>query len=277
MTLNMLNIGCGSKSHPSWVNVDLNPSDPSVKKIDILKPLPFNNNSFDVVYNSHLLEHVPKNGALILLNECFRIVKPKGIIRIVVPDFELLVRKYLEIVEIIDNGPPDTIFNYEWVKLMMLDQMVRNKSGGAMLEYLSQKIIPNEQFTIDFGGKEIEDLLLAVRTNKITSNKSNFLAGYLKKAAHPRNIREILLRIILGKEYKALQTGRFRNNGETHQWMYDKYSLRMILQQAGFIEIKKCSAAESLIADWKEYCLDTTIDGIAYKRESLYMEAIKPE
>lgn len=62
---------------------------------DLTKPLPFKNNSVDCIYSSHTLEHLYFDDAKKLLNECFRVLKPGGLIRVVVPDLKAYANEYL--------------------------------------------------------------------------------------------------------------------------------------------------------------------------------------
>ena len=48
-----------------------------------------------MVYSSHFLEHIPRDQVAPFLQECWRILKPGGVLRIVVPDLENLCRIYL--------------------------------------------------------------------------------------------------------------------------------------------------------------------------------------
>ena len=73
-----------------------------------------------------------------------------------------------------------------------------------------------------------------------------------------------------------LSVGRFRLGGEVHQWMYDRYSLGKLMADSGFVGIRNCGAAESAIANFTEYGLDTEFDGTTYKPDSFFMEALKP-
>jgi ubiquinone/menaquinone biosynthesis C-methylase UbiE len=63
---------------------------------DLTKPLPFSENSFSVIYGSHVLEHLYLTDARRLLSECERILKPGGVIRLVVPDLYHMVDTYLK-------------------------------------------------------------------------------------------------------------------------------------------------------------------------------------
>ena len=53
-----LNFACGSRIHPDWINIDFSPIDKRVKKVNLLRTLPFADKSFDIAYSSHFLEHL---------------------------------------------------------------------------------------------------------------------------------------------------------------------------------------------------------------------------
>ncbi|MBL8023285.1 MAG: methyltransferase domain-containing protein [Elusimicrobia bacterium] len=61
---------------------------------DVHYGLPFENNSLENVYSSHFLEHLNSNDGLVLLKEIHRVLRPKGRVRICVPDLEYVFRLY---------------------------------------------------------------------------------------------------------------------------------------------------------------------------------------
>jgi len=104
-----LNLGCGSQVVAGWTNVDWAPGArlaklPLFKAInrklrffradwhkdivlhDLTRPFPWPEESVDVVYSSHTLEHPSKEEGLKFLKECHRVLRRGGIIRILVPD-----------------------------------------------------------------------------------------------------------------------------------------------------------------------------------------------
>ncbi|MBP5973257.1 methyltransferase domain-containing protein [Brasilonema sp. CT11] len=114
-----LNLGCGSHIPSGWVNVDyalgawiaklpvLSIINKKFKIInfdwsdkifmhDLRKKFPWEDNSVDVVYSSHTLEHLSKTEGQHFLKECHRVLKPNGIIRIIVPDLRYIVNKYTQ-------------------------------------------------------------------------------------------------------------------------------------------------------------------------------------
>lgn len=62
---------------------------------DFRKPLPYRNGSVSVIYSAHMLEHLYKSEQESLISECYRVLIPNGLIRIVVPDLQYIVQQYL--------------------------------------------------------------------------------------------------------------------------------------------------------------------------------------
>lgn len=237
-----------------------------------------------MVYHSHLLEHFSKTEALPFLRECYRVLKPGGIIRIAVPDLERIVRVYLQALEEAVGGNEQWSHHYEWIKLELYDQAVRERPGGEMAIYLKQEAIPNEKFVVERIGLAGQRIIESVKRHETTSAQKvrqsspvyilHFLYRFLRDV--PASLRESLIWCILGAEYELLQLGRFRRKGEVHLWMYDRYSLAQLLKQTGFQSPKSFGPTESQIPGWTDYNLDTEPDGTIYKPDSLlYMEAIK--
>lgn len=99
-----LNIGCFLDCfHYGWENYDVqNLSQWAMqngyifKQVDVQKNIPKPDNSVDLILASHFIEHLDKEEGLKFLNECFRVLKPEGLIRLAIPDARLLCKKYLK-------------------------------------------------------------------------------------------------------------------------------------------------------------------------------------
>jgi predicted SAM-dependent methyltransferase len=52
---------------------------------DILQPFPFESGSVDGIFASHILEHFVLMDALDLVDECYRLLRPGGVLRVSVP------------------------------------------------------------------------------------------------------------------------------------------------------------------------------------------------
>ncbi len=88
--------GHGGHLLDGWLNLEQH-------EADITKPLAFKNDSVDFVMMSHVLEHVtPQQGYKFLL-EAYRILKPSGVVRIIVPDIQktwrLCDNRYLDLLK----------------------------------------------------------------------------------------------------------------------------------------------------------------------------------
>ncbi len=272
--MKLLNIGCGSSFHPEWTNVDLVSSSPNVQSHDIRKGLPYSNGYFDACYSSHVLEHQSQSDAKSLISECFRVLKPQGVIRVVVPDLESIVRSYLHTLEQVEAGIMEAEPDYTWMTLELLDQMVRSSKGGEMINYLSSPNLQNKQFVKSRIGWEAEQnwLQQEEKTNwqKLKSKSWSWLL-YNLRIYLARNI----VTITAGKEAKlAFDEGLMRNTGEIHRWMYDRFSLRRLLSKVGFKDVLVCRADESRIPKFNTYSLDM-VEGVVRKPDSLFIEGIK--
>lgn len=138
MTAKKLNLGCGLQCPQDWINVDCSfgarlAKYPKLKKLlhkvvpkklgilpnmkwpsnvlcmDITSKLKFKENSIDYIYSSHTLEHMAYNEGKQIINECYRVLKPSGIIRIIVPDLDATIRSYLSNKQ---NSPIDAALNF---------------------------------------------------------------------------------------------------------------------------------------------------------------------
>jgi predicted SAM-dependent methyltransferase len=273
-----LNLGCGTRFHPDWMNIDFVSSGPEVMSCDLRKGIPFPDASFEVIYHSHLLEHFPRAQAAMFLQECHRVLKSGGILRIVVPDLEGIVRSYLSQLEKTNTGDYGSDSDYDWMTIELLDQLVREKPGGDMLTYLSQAKVPNPEFVISRIGTEARNIMRDATNQESKSSERLSIRGLARRLSKsPNYVRQLLLRILAGADYELLQLGRFRRSGETHLWMYDRYSLPRALTAAGFLNPQIVAASESQIPDWHKYGLDVEPDGSTYKPDSLFVEAIKRE
>ena len=89
-----INLGCGENYIPGFIHVDLDDY-PHIDFRSNVKSLPFfEDNSADLIYSSHTLEYFDRKEADEVLSEWYRVLKPNGVLRIAVPDFEAIVKVY---------------------------------------------------------------------------------------------------------------------------------------------------------------------------------------
>jgi predicted SAM-dependent methyltransferase len=89
-----VNVGCGQNFAAGYINIDL-ANEPNVVYWDCRKSLPFDDNSVDIIFTEHVLEHFeyPSQSST-FLKECFRCLSEGGVLRVVVPDGELYLSLY---------------------------------------------------------------------------------------------------------------------------------------------------------------------------------------
>src|SRR5688500_9563645 len=153
-----LNLACGTRMHPDWVNVDFSPYaklarrpklsrmlrtvgllsrdryerlsrvDPSIVCHDLLKELPFPADTFELVYHSHFLEHVDRAAAPGFLRECRRVLRPNGLLRIALPDLRKLAEWYLASFQRLEKDASTPLDPHRKHVEDLFDQMVRVES-----------------------------------------------------------------------------------------------------------------------------------------------------
>lgn len=272
--LSYLNLGCGATFHKDWTNIDFVSNSEYVKAHNLLQGIPFSDNQFEVVYHSHVLEHFPKNKASDFIKECHRVMKPGGILRIAVPDLEKIALNYIQYLNENIDGKKEAEQKYNWTMLELFDQVVRSQTGGEMIEYIKDTTKNNDEFLLERNGKEVKRIMEMYRgdTNSISDTTSYPIFTRIKEL--PKRIKRKLIAVLLGKEDIAYQIGKFRLGGEIHQWMYDRYSLKKLLEANGFKNVQVKIMFDSAIPNWKNFNLDGE-EGILRKPDSLFMEAIK--
>lgn len=91
-----LNLGSGPRGIKSknWLNID-GFKDKNVEFVcDFSKDLPFDDATFNGIFCEHVMEHFDFENGQKLLKECYRVLKPNGIMRIIVPDGKKILESY---------------------------------------------------------------------------------------------------------------------------------------------------------------------------------------
>lgn len=119
-----VNLGCGLRCLPDWINIDgslvsllKSKKYKIMNKIlykfagssayykfeefnsilqsndiyfqNLVNGIPIHGRSADIVFSSHFLEHLTKEDGLHFLSECYRILKPGGLFRLLTPDLDI--------------------------------------------------------------------------------------------------------------------------------------------------------------------------------------------
>jgi SAM-dependent methyltransferase len=105
-----LNLGGGEHKIPGYVTLDFSQFDfPGVWNYDVTYGLALETDSLERIYSSHTFEHFLPEHILFVMSECYRVLKPGGSIRLVLPNIPEILRAYArdpsDALEIIRSHP----------------------------------------------------------------------------------------------------------------------------------------------------------------------------
>jgi SAM-dependent methyltransferase len=104
--------------------------------------IPFDNESVDAVFHSHLLEHLDRDIGRRFTTEVRRVLKPDGVHRVVVPDLEILCRRYLRHLDHCEEDPGKILEHESFIEAM-IEQCVRREAHGSSLRRPLRRRIEN--------------------------------------------------------------------------------------------------------------------------------------
>jgi len=268
----LLNLACGAKVSAvgNWANVDYSSPMENVIEMNILDGLTFSDGSFDAVYTAQFVEHLTLQETAVVLRETYRVLKPGGVLRIVTPNMEELARTYLQHLDKLkSNDDADEVNKYNWIRIEIFDQIVRDHSGGEMKDFVMRCDESMKTYLLERIGYTFSSF----SASKQFEHNSSSMSGLLRVL---KKVPKKLVRMISDRtESRTKRIGRFRQSGEVHRYMHDVYSLSRLLKGEGFSSITRVDPYISAISDWGMYELDV-IKGQPDAPLALYVEAKKP-
>ena len=157
----ILNLGCGTKVSGRCINIDWSPYlrirkmpgsmlwarfvigasrmerfrqlPGSIMVLDLRKPLPFAEGSVDAVCHSHFLEQIDRASLMPFLAEVRRVLRPDGVHRIVVPDWEDKVHRYLQSLDQSVQGLRSGTVHDEEVSAL-IEHFTRTEAHGTSVQ-----------------------------------------------------------------------------------------------------------------------------------------------
>ena len=91
-----LHLGCGTKHIEGFTNIDIRylPGVDEVNNIRFLRN--YKDNSVDLIYACHVLEHFSRWEYKNALTRWYEILKPGGVLRLAVPNFTAIASRYIQ-------------------------------------------------------------------------------------------------------------------------------------------------------------------------------------
>jgi len=162
-----INLGSGRWLRKGWKNLDYSSNQYNSVFQDYADynhnlmtfyPLPFKDNSVDLFYSSHTIEHLPDEYVLHLFKEIYRCLKPNGTVRITCPDYDKLYTMLISgnVYPSLQKAYPDkdawelfintavTHLNGKISKDRLL-QLCNKYTSEPLIKYLYRNIDPNQQ------------------------------------------------------------------------------------------------------------------------------------
>jgi predicted SAM-dependent methyltransferase len=265
-----------------WTNVMfvpvLKPSIENVHYVDLSKGLlDFPDHTFDAANAYHVLEHLTPQEGEVFAAEVFRVLKSNTVFRVSEPDLESICREYLRQLKLASKEPTvQNMRRYHWAVMDIFEQIVREKSGGMMLEALRAGEYDQDYLKEKYGdvfGPFLETIRQEKHSNVSDSEQRTFLQR-LKHLTPVTFYQGVKWRC---RSYKNRAPSHPRITREANRWMYDRVSLSRLLEKAGFVDIQQKDFKHSDIPHWSKYDLDCSNFGNLALEPSVYVEGRKPE
>lgn len=260
-----LNLACGENFiiNEKWLNFDFIKRK-GVNQINLLEKLPIDSQSVDVVYCSHFIEHIPEHMVSSFLNECFRVLKNNGTLRLVLPDFEKMVREYIKMRDLkMENKA-------EFMMVSIIDQFVRKKSGGKLSHIIKKSIKSDDQELKKYITERCGDIFKENNDGHPMTDRK--LSTKIMSMAFRKYIS--LVTALLPKSFRD-QNVSMAEVGELHAWIYDSTILAKILCEIGFKNIEEVNYNYTTIRQFP-MTLDVDENDAPRKgQDSIFLEARK--
>lgn len=243
------NVGSGNFYHPFWSNLDY-VSDwyKSVQKnvihIDLMekKPLPIADNSAEVFYTSHTIEHIKDDAVENLFKEVYRALKPGGFFRVTTgpdadTDYEALMR-----------GDEDWFFWNKWYEKPGTYEQTYHKPATSVpleerwLHHVASQLAPNDKSpsSLKINSEKIKEIL----SKKTKEEALNYFTSLC--------------------EFQSARPGN-----HISWWNYEK--IHSYLKKAGFKNIYKSGYGQSFCPVLR----NTRYFDNTHPQISIYVEAVK--
>lgn len=200
-TPRLLNLGYENISHSDWTNINFRNHGEDFLIYAPNQGIPFPDNTFDVVYHSHFMEKLTRDEGKNIIEECFRVLRPGGLMRIITLDFESLAANYIHMLQELRAGKKSTT-HYEQEYTRFITQIVKQKENESLAwiydEITTKKLILDTGFSSALRsaiGQSASSLILDYKldtSNPRTKSTHNHLVIEAQKPAQENKQTKIL-------------------------------------------------------------------------------------
>ena len=255
------------------------PPDSPMLYHDLTEPLPFAENSFDAVNCYHVYEHLLHKEADFFTREIHRVLKPGGIYRVSVPNLECIAGEYLKYLEASLQDPNEqNIKRYRWTVMKLIEQSIREKTGGLMLEAIQKGEFDRAYVKGHYG--EAFDVFFEPPKKQQQMAAASPPKSFIKRlfSLTPEKISRKFKWLSYSRKLNEFRTGKgkdLRFNRETVTLLPDRLYLKLKLEKQGFAGFNLKDYKTSDIPNWRKYDLDRSNNGDYPYDPSLYVESKK--
>jgi predicted SAM-dependent methyltransferase len=248
-----LNIGSGKRRWPGWICLD------EIQDIGVVQfsftgtsRFPIEDNSMDLVYSSHFLEHIDDISVGQVLSESFRCLRPNGQLILKLPDFDMFIKSYLanDFSYFSDIGVDSVL--HTWTNHGITDS-ISSRFAMMFCGYM------DAGYGVHFTGR------MNLRSNdafhgppRITPQELAFMVSSNTESPHKV---AALLKQIATEEQQVYKWN--------HQNAWSRQEMESLLQNHGFIVSTLSSS------DWKSF-KNKIPDFTEVMNMSMYLYAVKP-
>lgn len=155
-----LNLGCGARILEGFTNIDKYYISPFVKNYDMYQ-LPYEDNTINLIFSAQSLEHLPIRYAKMALMDWYRVLKPNGLLVLMVPDLNNIMTKLLDEEYLSDN-------QYNWYLYTLFGYQI---NSGIRDTKLNHPVDPGQFHTCGFSKYKLTNELNSIgyKINKMFS------------------------------------------------------------------------------------------------------------
>ena len=248
------------------------PEQPSLINHPLNRPLPLHDDSFDAIYSFHVIEHLSPAANERFMRDVHRLLKPGGIYRVSTPDLEFLATEYLQrLHEQMACASVENYARYRWAVCNLIDQCVREESGGEMIAALRNgEFIPEH---VKHMNGDLLDFLFRPPPTAFAPGSGPL--RLLRVDVVKRIVRKVAGPLVRWLRRRFQHKSPIELMHEKNLWLWDCVSLGRLFSDAGFSFVTAADYRTSSIPGWNRYNFDQSAYGEYPLEPSLYMEGTK--
>jgi predicted SAM-dependent methyltransferase len=140
-----LDVGCGPNNHEHFINLDYD-WHPGIDICwDLTTGIPLGDRTLQGIFTEHCLEHIPFSATDAVLADFRRLLKPGGTVRIVVPDGELYLTRYCDLLrKLTDQALPyadNERYQGRYTPIMSVNRIFHDHQHQFIYDFAAMRLL----------------------------------------------------------------------------------------------------------------------------------------